>query len=428
MNPRNVRVSSHQVATHCLQRCRTERKSTASVSTEVDSQAFRMLSRIASHVLGFVVCTRFLSSGYLDGCSITPRRPIILPKNVSPKSDPWIAVCFPSCPPPQSGFFDIGQLRFTCQKNSCFPESETNPWPARIRSPMYTRASDVCSLAAAPERSQCYFIPRNMGFATCFLANLLLAERRPGTVAQSSPSTVTADNQRTVDIGKSVHTTVESSLKARLYSPVYTRASDVCLLAAYPESSKCYSTPGSMELATCFLTSLLLAQRRPERVVVQLDHGNVLAFNNGSVRTIPVHTLEIRCRRYSVAGSRTCPENMGSQPNGVLSPPSTVTADNQCVVDVGICEHKTVQSSVLVIELANVTADLTWAHREACLPSSASTSGLQEQLVYALTVRVLPTSHRRVSEEIWAAFNSELSRADKGAEVSMEQHRNARAW
>ncbi|KAJ8878437.1 hypothetical protein PR048_019015 [Dryococelus australis] len=51
-----------------------------------------------------------------------------------------------------------------------------------------------------------------------------------------------------------------NDLYARFHSPVYSRASDVCSLAATLESSQCYYTPGSMALATCFLASLLLVQ------------------------------------------------------------------------------------------------------------------------------------------------------------------------
>ncbi|KAJ8879998.1 hypothetical protein PR048_020620 [Dryococelus australis] len=51
-----------------------------------------------------------------------------------------------------------------------------------------------------------------------------------------------------------------NDLQTRLHSPVYTRASDVCSLAAAAESSQCYTTPGSMTLVTCYLASLPLAQ------------------------------------------------------------------------------------------------------------------------------------------------------------------------
>ncbi|KAJ8877287.1 hypothetical protein PR048_021741 [Dryococelus australis] len=43
-----------------------------------------------------------------------------------------------------------------------------------------------------------------------------------------------------------------NGLLAKLHSPVYTRDSHVCSLAADPLSSQCYCTPGSMALATCF--------------------------------------------------------------------------------------------------------------------------------------------------------------------------------
>ncbi|KAJ8877759.1 hypothetical protein PR048_022214 [Dryococelus australis] len=57
-----------------------------------------------------------------------------------------------------------------------------------------------------------------------------------------------------------------NDLLVRLPSPVHTRASDVCSLAAAPKSSPCYSNSDSMALATCFLVSLLFAQGRPGRV------------------------------------------------------------------------------------------------------------------------------------------------------------------
>ncbi|KAJ8874887.1 hypothetical protein PR048_022777 [Dryococelus australis] len=54
-----------------------------------------------------------------------------------------------------------------------------------------------------------------------------------------------------------------NDLFAILHTAAYTRALDVCSLAALPVSSQCYHTPRSMALATCFLTSLLLAKSSP---------------------------------------------------------------------------------------------------------------------------------------------------------------------
>ncbi|KAJ8874046.1 hypothetical protein PR048_024886 [Dryococelus australis] len=51
-----------------------------------------------------------------------------------------------------------------------------------------------------------------------------------------------------------------SDVQARLHSPVYTRASDACSLAATPESRQCYPTPGSMVFVISFLESLLYAR------------------------------------------------------------------------------------------------------------------------------------------------------------------------
>ncbi|KAJ8870618.1 hypothetical protein PR048_029641 [Dryococelus australis] len=65
---------------------------------------------------------------------------------------------------------------------------EFNYLQAILHSNVYIRASDVCSLAAAPESSQCYFPPDSMALATCFLASLLLAFPPFGTIpGLSSP-------------------------------------------------------------------------------------------------------------------------------------------------------------------------------------------------------------------------------------------------
>ncbi|KAJ8872059.1 hypothetical protein PR048_025660 [Dryococelus australis] len=45
-----------------------------------------------------------------------------------------------------------------------------------------TPATEVCLLAAAPESSQSYYTPGSKGFATCFLACLLLVQSREGRV------------------------------------------------------------------------------------------------------------------------------------------------------------------------------------------------------------------------------------------------------
>ncbi|KAJ8898226.1 hypothetical protein PR048_003586 [Dryococelus australis] len=61
---------------------------------------------------------------------------------------------------------------------------------------------------------------------------------------------------------------------AKLHSRVHTRASDVGSLAAAPESSQCYLTPGSMALATCFTgeeQTFFLGDG--ERAVIHMSRG-----------------------------------------------------------------------------------------------------------------------------------------------------------
>ncbi|KAJ8882374.1 hypothetical protein PR048_014178 [Dryococelus australis] len=48
---------------------------------------------------------------------------------------------------------------------------EFNGQHARLHRPVYTRAAAVCSLAVAPENSECYTTSGSMGFATCFLVS-----------------------------------------------------------------------------------------------------------------------------------------------------------------------------------------------------------------------------------------------------------------
>ncbi|KAJ8865969.1 hypothetical protein PR048_033493 [Dryococelus australis] len=114
--------------------------------------------------------------------------------------------------------------------------------------------------------------------------------------------------------GEHRFTVTEDKVEARLHSAVYTRASDVCSLAAAPESSQCYSTPGSMALAASSLASLLLAQSSPDpggnagpdiRRAISA-RGRLLAANLGEFRFY----VRLRCsgpqRTSSQRTSRRC--------------------------------------------------------------------------------------------------------------------------
>ncbi|KAJ8889979.1 hypothetical protein PR048_009484 [Dryococelus australis] len=68
-----------------------------------------------------------------------------------------------------------------------------------------------------------------------------------------------------------------NDLYARLHSSVFTLGSDVCSLAAAPESRQCYFTPGSMVLATRFHISLLLARESSRACQINCDPTAMLA-------------------------------------------------------------------------------------------------------------------------------------------------------
>ncbi|KAJ8871178.1 hypothetical protein PR048_027484 [Dryococelus australis] len=87
---------------------------------------------------------------------------------------------------------------------------------------------------------------------------------------------------------------VQEQRKARLHSPVYTRASAVCSLVAAPESSQCCTTSGSLRLATCFLASLLFSQRRPGLAGNDPLRGPPRAAGRGSAPAVK----QASCRAY----------------------------------------------------------------------------------------------------------------------------------
>ncbi|KAJ8894735.1 hypothetical protein PR048_000042 [Dryococelus australis] len=83
-------------------------------------------------------------------------------------------------------------------------------------------------------------------------------------------------------------------LDARLHSPVYPRASDVCSLAADTESSQCYSTPASMALATCFLATFRRHQLSHYAEIAKAQRSDAdLRDNLSSMR---LHILCPRCQ------------------------------------------------------------------------------------------------------------------------------------
>ncbi|KAJ8877581.1 hypothetical protein PR048_022036 [Dryococelus australis] len=58
---------------------------------------------------------------------------------------------------------------------------------AILHNPVYTRTSDICSLAAARESSQCSYTPGSMALATCFLASLLFAQSHKAYLMKRDP-------------------------------------------------------------------------------------------------------------------------------------------------------------------------------------------------------------------------------------------------
>ncbi|KAJ8881492.1 hypothetical protein PR048_017973 [Dryococelus australis] len=107
---------------------------------------------------------------------------------------PAYSVLTPSwCARWSSGELGIGKFR------------EFNDLQARLHSPVYTRASEVSSLAAAPKNGQCYSTPVRMALAACFLASLLVVQSRPDAEQDASrrpgDSSGTGVNRRAARVG-----------------------------------------------------------------------------------------------------------------------------------------------------------------------------------------------------------------------------------